>query len=155
MSKTVLLAEQPQWCELIAVGKKKIDIRKSRPKLKTPFTVYIYDTKGIFDITLCPDLSVKSVKVADKGRGKVIGEFVCNRIDKIEPCFEYYSDGYDLDDDRLAETCLTRQELMDYGKGVNLYAWHISDLNIYDKPKELKEFKKACSPQSWCYVEGK
>lgn len=92
-------------------------------------------------------------------------------IDEIKPDLEYYSDGYDIDDDRLAETCLTREQLREYGNGVTLYGWHITDLKIYDKPKELGAFRKVClngkcsdciyeeckiirPPQSWQYVEG-
>ena len=81
------------------------------------------------------------------------------------------------------ETCLSYDEIHAYGNGKTLYGWHISELKIYDKPKELGEFKKAgflteeewlfalypnthCHyeawakkfeitrpPQSWCYVE--
>lgn len=46
MSKAVLMSTQPKWCELIANGKKTVEVRKTRPKLKTPFKVYIYCTKG-------------------------------------------------------------------------------------------------------------
>ena len=68
--------------------------------------------------------------------GKVIGEFVCDKIK------EYTSNErgwycYDL------ETCLLCDEIAGYGKGKTLYGWHISDLKIYDKPKELSEFKKT------------
>ena len=47
-----------------------------------------------------------------------------------------------------------------------MYGWHISDLKIYDQPKQLSEFKGLRKtkfgyapveikrpPQSWCYVE--
>ena len=57
-------------------------------------------------------------------------------------------------------------DFIKYGKGKPLYAWHISDLVIYDKPKELSEFEGLRKtkfgyepieikrpPQSWCYVE--
>ena len=69
--------------------------------------------------------------------GKVIGEFVCDSIRKggadnfIQA---YYHNNPD-------ETCLTDQELVLYATiGKSLYFWHISDLKIYDKPKELGEF---------------
>lgn len=82
---------------------------------------------------------------------KVIGSFICDRIDEIEPDLEYYSDGYDIDDDRLAETCLTREQLREYGKGVTLYGWHITEPKLFDKPKELSEFYIPCK---W-YEKGK
>ena len=45
MSKAVLISIQPKWCELILRGKKTIEVRKNRPKLETPFKVYIYSPK--------------------------------------------------------------------------------------------------------------
>ena len=44
-NKAVLLSVQPKWCELIATGKKTIEIRKTKPKIKVPFKAYIYCTK--------------------------------------------------------------------------------------------------------------
>ena len=44
--KSVLISIQPKWCELIASGKKTVEVRKTKPKLETPFKVYIYCTQG-------------------------------------------------------------------------------------------------------------
>lgn len=44
--KSILQSIKPKYCELIAAGKKTIEVRKTRPKLETPFKVYIYCTKG-------------------------------------------------------------------------------------------------------------
>ena len=43
--QAVLISIQPGWCELIASGKKTVEVRKTKPKLKTPFKVFIYATK--------------------------------------------------------------------------------------------------------------
>ena len=43
--KAVLMSIQPKFCELIASGKKTVEVRKTKPKLETPFKVYIYCTK--------------------------------------------------------------------------------------------------------------
>ena len=153
--KAVLISIQPQWCKRIFNGEKTIEVRKTRPLIDMPFKVFVYETKAQF---------VKSIRGActtfGYGRGKVIGSFVCDRIDEIEPDLEYYSDGYDIDDDRLAETCLTREQLREYGKGVTLYGWHITEPKLFDKPRELGEFydgrgrpiKRAF--QSWGYCNG-
>ena len=45
MNKAVLISIRPEWCDLIMRGKKTIEVRKTRPKLETPFKVYIYCTK--------------------------------------------------------------------------------------------------------------
>lgn len=79
-------------------------------------------------------------------------------------------------------TCLTPSEIIAYiGDKGRCYGWHMSNLRIYDTPRELSEFRRACPnswycescamywenngtcgnerlqlkrpPQSWCYVE--
>lgn len=166
--KSVLLSIKPKYCELIASGKKTVEIRKNRPKIDAPFKCYIYCTKryyrkgdGYFQGKYC---------------GKVIGEFVCDGIYSWGADDLTYGTYY-ASDDELNDACITNEELWNYAKGKTLYAWHISDLVIYDKPKELSEFYSAhkfkdchrgvqkydcdycfdCGltrpPQSWCYVE--
>lgn len=132
--KSVLISIQRPHTDNIKALIKKIEIRKNKPNQETPFPCCIYETK------------------TKGGCGKVIGEFVCNFIDEINPCYEFYSDGYDIDDNMLAETCLTRTKLYSYGGGKTLYGWHISDLKIYDKPKELGEFfvKGDCEKYEYC-----
>lgn len=44
MDKSVLISIRPKWCEKITSGEKTIEVRKTRPKLDTPFRCYIYCT---------------------------------------------------------------------------------------------------------------
>ena len=163
--KSVIKSLRPDVCMRIANGEQSIIVAKSAPK-EVPFKVYIYETKAQF---------VKSANGActkyGYGRGKVIGEFVCDKVEKITPSVEWGSHGYDtVDDDLLKEMCLERGYLEKYGAGVTLYGWHITAPTLFDKPKELGEFRKVClngkcsdciyeeckitrPPQSWCYVE--
>ncbi len=154
--KSVLLSIQPKWCELIANGQKTVEIRKTRPKIKTPFKCYIYQTKH------------REHNGHTYSDGKVIGEFICDCI--ISHCEMANAD--------IAEQqgCIKREKLYEYADSKELYGWHISDLVIYDKPKKLREFhypdyyktkesvygwadeeEKSWQikrpPQSWCYVE--
>ena len=159
--KSVLISIQPKWCELIAIGKKTVEVRKTRPKLETPFKCYIYETQGR---TETPFVDEEGHYIF-KGRGQVIGEFVC---DEILTLWSGYA-GENGDD------CLTFDERESYlgfnedGSNRMGYGWHISDLVIYDKPRELSEFKCAeyhygrihlptrpisRVPQSWMYVES-
>ena len=115
MSKAVLISIRPEWCEKIINGRKTIEVRKTRPKMDTPFKCYIYKC----------------------GNGKVIGEFTCDRIDKIIPSDEPYGI-YDIGDDYVRQTCLENGALWDYGRGAALHGWHISGLKIYDKPREVE-----------------
>ncbi|MDO5845101.1 MAG: ASCH domain-containing protein [Methanocorpusculum sp.] len=72
MDKAVMLSIRPKWCELIASGKKTIEVRKTRPKMDTPFKCYIYQTRGKWIYKLLERLGLY--------QGKVIGEFVCDGI---------------------------------------------------------------------------
>ena len=42
MSKAVLLSIRPNWCKLIASGRKTVEVRKNEPKLDKPFRCFIY-----------------------------------------------------------------------------------------------------------------
>ena len=186
--KSVLISLLPKWCELIASGKKTVEVRKTRPKIATPFKCYIYQTKMKWAYTFLRTLKLH--KLADAlviGLGKVIGEFVCDAIYTIEKDYygwfygkgiESIGMGYAEEVDDLFH-CIPDKELMKYLGSKVGYGWHISGLVIYDKPRELSEFKRACPeyvyacamcrhsdytgmrctpitrpPQSWCYVEG-
>lgn len=161
--KSVLISIQPKWVEKIANGEKTIEVRKTAPK-QVPFKAYIYVTKGEpylyrvddddnFELTntLRPKVD-EYVKDYNEQNGKVIGEFVCDRVYKWEcknrleilESFPIWRASYMLFVNDLEKTCLTYDDLWKYGKGKPLYGLHISDLKIYDKPKELSEFRKPC-----------
>ena len=164
--KPVLISIQRPHTDNIKALIKNIEVRKGRPKQDTPFPCYIYETK------------------AKGGCGKVIGEFVCDEVGEINKCVKALSNSlYGFETGSLEESCLTEKEIDDYLNGEKGYGWHISDLKIYDKPKELSEFKYKCDatkrvwgtpigcrgckyhdnggcfrqitrpPQSWSYVE--
>ena len=40
-----LIIVGPKWCGKIVSGEKTIEVRKTRPKMETPFKCYIYCTK--------------------------------------------------------------------------------------------------------------
>lgn len=143
--KAVLIPIQPKWVEKIASGKKTIEVRKTAPK-QVPFKAYIYCTfpkKPAY--TLWLNRGTENKFLAD---GKVIGEFVCDWITKITPHCDIdgfvnqYIHGYPAilgDND-----CLSFNDMKAYLGNKKGYYWHISDLKIYDKPKEMREFFKPC-----------
>lgn len=142
MNKAVLISIQPKWCELIASGKKTVEVRKTEPEIDVPFKVYIYCTKDK-NHSFCTDDGNQYTHI---GNGKVIGEFVCDNINTIE-----YASGTIIEQGRcegiytLEGSCITSFDyVVDYmGKQHKAYGWHISNLVIYDKPKELLEFYKC------------
>ena len=139
-TKSVLISIQPKWVEKIASGEKTIEVRKNRPKIETPFKCYIYMSQG--DLK---DLGLYSEFIY-KNRMKVIGEFVCDRIE----IFEKSELGIKSKDFfALAESCVKVKEMREYiGENKIAYGWHISDLKIYDKPKPIMQFYKPC-PIEW------
>lgn len=175
MGKAVLISIRPKWCELIASGKKIIEVRKTKPSAILPLKCYIYCTKPSFphEDFLVFDAGTNKIK-AFYGGGKVIGEFVCHNI---FPLSFYASDASFFDTEpplSIPGTCLTDKEIADYlGNGKTGYGWLISELKIYDEPKKLCEFHCCCGceyepfckdektckkkmqrpPQSWCYVD--
>lgn len=172
----VLLSVRPKWCELIASGKKTVEVRKTKPKAEPPFKCYIYCTKPskkYQTISGCMVLNddelyrhpTQGIKHGDSIElmcfdgdeyskdnflnGKVIGEFICAETE----CFtaDYRSD--EKQTARIAkQACLRIAELIDYqGELPCLYGWHISELVIYDKPKEIRDF---CYPtEKYCEKE--
>lgn len=154
--KSILISIKPKWCELIANGKKTIEVRKTRPKCDMPFKCYIYCTKdkGISFWTgkqyaYADDRSHNLFDVC--GNGKVIGEFICNKIDRLAVCgYENRNTelrrvddnlaAYDLDYDYLNKCQLSFDNLKKYSNSGGLYGWHISNFVIYDKPKDLDDF---------------
>ena len=164
--KSVLTSVHPKWCELIANGEKTMEVRRTRPKTETPFKCYIYETKARSDM---PTFIDEDGHVLYTGRGQVIGEFVC---DCITPLYNVCTDEWrllrgglhEIEKQRVGMACLTEEELHEYANGKYCYAWHISDLKIYDDPKELSEFWRAgkcpyasengCTYESHCFRSG-
>ena len=138
--KSVLISIQPKWCELIASGKKTVEVRKTKPKLETPFKCYIYCTrntkrhalhlyinsgygrkefgtighwrsgKDIVDVN--PHLPAYRYN-SYLAEGKVIGEFVCDKI------YQYSTTqnckGVDITDEEMTKaSCLTKEDIEAY-----------------------------------------
>lgn len=154
--KSIIKSLYPEICERVANGKQTTIMAKSAPK-EIPFEGYIYctqkgitifgdsrryvtDTMGILNLEM--QRGFEHASKLKKWNGKVIGEFICNKVHKVEPNNEYYSYGYDIDDDSIKEMGITHKDLIDYGKGRTLYVWYIDDLKIYGKLKELDNFSK-------------
>lgn len=194
--KSVLISIKPKDCKLIANGKMTIKVLKSRPKIETPFKVYIYcaldKKRELFFSKEVFDGEKGKWAIPHVGNGKVIGEFICNKI------YTYYADDFvgagGLDGTIITEpkegeftywipnqedTCLRYLDIKAYGKGKTLYGWHVSNLQIHNKPKELNQFSTPCKvtcencknplyfeslckekgkkiltrpPYSWCYI---
>lgn len=163
MSKAVLISIKPEWCKLIVDGKKTAEIRKSRPKLETPFKCYIYCTYGEgligrydsdYPNMLIGQRVTKEAIWGNCCNGKVIGEFVCDDCSLLTKAHYQYIEKHG---------CIPRQRLKNYmGLGEmqeltyedGCYGWRISDLVIYDEPKGLSSFMRPCENDLFCEVCG-
>ena len=139
--KAVLLSIRPNWCKLIWSGMKTVEVRKTRPTLETPFKAYIYCTGHDGLVMKLPKAGVQKMD------GRVIGQFTCEKIDKLVHIGTMMDiniltlDGwYKPADALLQAACLTEAQAKKYLNGGDGYGWHISDLKIYDKPVKLKDF---------------
>lgn len=148
--KSVLISTQTKWCEKIfheigtdkngkPIYEKTIEVRKTKPSIPTPFKCYIYccKAKSQWRYSNYEGAYENSEGKIVYAQQHVIGEFICDEVEEIN-CLVFISKGYEID------TCLTYKEFYEYGKGKPLYGWHITDLKIYDKPKELKDFLLPC-----------
>jgi predicted transcriptional regulator len=164
--KAILMSIRTEWCDLIIRRKKTVELRKTCPRLQTPFKVYIWCTKAR---TFWARVHGNGWQQLDE---RVIGEFICDDIRRIGP--EYCVVKEDIES-AISGSCLTVPQVKDYAgwkSGMSyadlkdLYGWNISDLKIYDEPVKLKNFqakrldrrggglKDVCDPpQSWFYVE--
>lgn len=159
MSEAVLISIRPKWCQLIANGEKTVEIRKTFPKLRPPFKCYIYcSMPNTNDPNCILELHRPNGKIK-KINGMVMGEFVCDSIMRVTVGLTEYKlwplrPGSLKDcrsaNDTIKAACIGDEELsnyLDFGYG---YAWHISDLVLYDELKELKCFRKLCQEKLYC-----
>ena len=178
--KAILMSIKPKWCELIFSGEKTIEVRKTAPKLKPPFKVYVYETQGA---TVTPWVDEDGHFIF-KGRGQVVGEFVCDEKYDIQFAGASYMINNDisLTNGIARQSCLWYDDMFSYLGVKGGAALHITKPKRYDKPKNIKKFRKPCPygdlpcrgcpsceedesgyiqcfntvnrpPQSWMYVE--
>ena len=197
--KAILISDHAKWCALMMNGKKNVEVRKGTALYKAIQKLideygyaefYVYCCKGnqnLLDVGYADFFSPRFIIRKDhKNRslnGKVLFKFRCYKGEEIKQYIgvfwrwgghPYYTNN--VDEYKLLErSCLSITELENYLKDKTGYAIHISDLEIFDKPKELNEFKgcsigwnnciphncKECpcsksltkAPQNFCYVE--
>lgn len=188
MSKAVLISIRPEWVRKILNGSKTVEIRKTAPKCGVPFKGYIYCTAGGRGALMvkanagAPAITAESAHEREyaeafgyeAANGKVLAEFTCNKIGTVYPlCM--------IPKWATVDACLTREDIYKYLGTEHGYGIQIDDLKIYDTPRELDGFRRACQndwrcescamycehngtcgngslqirrpPQSWCYVE--
>ncbi len=170
--KSVMISIRPEWVNKILDGKKTIEIRKTAPKIATPFKCYIYMTAGSRKFSGKPGVIPDAWRRYAMGVTRmVVAEFICDKIVTIK----VFNNGtiQDWNWNELERSCVPYDDIVRYiGNNRSGYGWNISDLKIYDKPKQITDFSVFRNipveyaygtarqrytlerpPQSWCYVE--
>lgn len=130
MGKAVLMSINRPHTDNIHAGRKTSELRTRPPKLQPPFKVYVYET------------------LKAGGCGKVVSEWTCHNMTEWCMCMGI--------PERLPATgCISAEDIRSYCDSgrKNITEMEISDLVVYDHPRDLSEFFLVRPPQSWCYVE--
>ncbi len=150
--KEVLMSTKHRHILDIHSGTKTNELRTKPPKIECPFKVYNYDIES------------------SGGCGKVVSEWICDSMETWRICMG-------VPQHLITTGCVSSHEILKYTNNgyKDLTAMHISNLVIYDTPKELSEFRQchkceyysnckdgeySCDgtyrltrpPQNWCYV---
>ena len=162
MDKAVLISIQPYWVFLIIaktmgwdIGiEKNIEVRKDFPKdICWNKRTIIYCSKDKASFCLIP---IQYQSFMERFLGKVVGEFVCDKIFNIGFApkkdisgvrFYFMETDNDTRCNKITHYnhCLSFVQLERYLGCKKGYGWHISELKIYYKPKELSGFTSALS----------
>lgn len=144
--KSVLISIKPRWCELIASGKKTVEVRKTAPKLEAPFKCYIYQTRLKWAYSLLQRLGFdRTAERLASGLGMVIGEFICDFVVDGRASAQhwvYICENSYVPGPEIYSYCGEDEN----GDTKYCYGWHIKDPVIYDEPKPLWKFMKCGAP---------
>jgi len=179
MSKQLMISIKPEHAVNILNGKKTLELRTWIPKDYVGW-INVYVSKS-FPVLFYIDNEYKLLNIKNLTIFHDIGMWEFYNDDIIisgKVAFRFWFDEYSLlhydktdignywyvinnittyiprnIDWLYDELCLSGKQVIDYGKGKDLYAWHIDKLEIFDKPKDLSEFGVKKSPQRsvWVY----
>lgn len=126
--KSVLRSVKPYWFYLMCEGKKKVEVCKTEPLSKEwDRIVYLYCSRDMRSFSRIPEEHREKYR---KYLGTVGAYFYCYGIMDISS--DYAPVG----------SCITPEELMQYGKGKTLSGLCFHKINVFKKPRELGEFSR-------------
>lgn len=163
--KSLLISIKPIWCAKIMNGDKNIEVRKNKALANAIqklidengyADIYVYCSKSegkykedkLYSDT-CPIINDTSyftaIYISHKQplNGKVVFKFRCYKVEEISWQIGLYELDQQGFSDFLDKCCLGFFQLKNYLNKKNGYAIHISDLKIFDEPKELSEFESV------------
>lgn len=156
--KAMMMSIKPEWVAKILNGEKTIEIRKKFPSDYVGW-VYIYCTKNgdylmkaAYNngyIACMRSIQPKQMAYSKSVfNGKVVARFWCDKVEDYvyghKWSWEHGAPMWGADNSYekiLQDACLTDDELRAYVEDLSFSAIHITKLEIFDKPKEISEFK--------------
>lgn len=152
---SVLFPIHPEHCKRIIDGVKEWEFRTKPPQSEKDYKGFIYCTKGRYKRLVKDTPDGKVI-----GSGKVIGEFICDDVIKVVN--GGFVNPFAVNNRILERGCLSYKEMQEYTDNYrkDLYALHISQLVIYDEPKELTQFRRPynrydCGVRDCGFYDGK
>ena len=146
MNFDILLPIKPYYAYLIMKGEKTIEVRKfniKNPNWSGKFKCYVSKDKT----------SLKRIHEADRAEfekylGKVAFEFARDKVYQYSTLISVKNECDISDEDIERLSCLSHKELSHYehfssSHTYGVFGITITALKIYDKPKELWEFRKV------------
>ena len=158
--KAIMISDKPKWCALTMNGKKHIEVRKNKALASAiqklideygyaEFYVYCSLAKHIKDYLQIENGKYVCSVPKDYEKilnGKIKFKFRCYKVEEIKLNLgaRLFTKTFN-EEELLKNACLTTNEIEDYlfSNAMQGYAIHISDLEIFDKPKEISEFYKV------------
>jgi hypothetical protein len=141
--RDVLISLKPYYYYLIGEGIKNVEVRKSYPKAEDwSRNSWFYMSRDEKSFAKIPKEFQEKYR---KHFGKVGMRFVCPKISHWwwSSYDGDFNDGgeYNITDEELKVTCLNYSEFEAYGDTKILHGLNITDLVVYDEPRELRDFK--------------
>ena len=152
MNFDILIPIKPYYAYLIMKGLKPVEVRK--------FNITDKNWSGKLKCYVSKDkTSLKRIPEADRAEfekyiGKVAFEFTSRNIDELHewelsPHGRYEEFEQKRLNEFLKDSCLTINEIWNYRQKLPyykpLYGYRVTALKVYDKPKELGEFRTRLS----------
>lgn len=170
--KSIMISIKPKWCAKIMNGNKTIEVRKNKALASSIqklidengyAEIYVYcskDNKGYLTEYCGKETNEHLYWSFDLGKanglnGKVLFKFRCYNVEEVKFTENEWHGTKEIPALKvLDKSCLTYQEITNYLNGTG-YAICISDLEIFDKPKELNELKHYKKFVSYDYTYTK
>ena len=144
---SIVIGLSPRCCVQAIDGTNMIILRKTKPKIEPPFVCYLYCNLDYNDSFPSHNMWIKDKTGFNHiGNGKVIGEFIC---DKIYNCDADSVGLFDRDTKEYLPECNIsyREVIEQVGTMPPIYGWHISELTLYEIPKTIKPL-----PRRWNFA---